>query len=99
MLCTVSQITEIFGGESTLPDIQPAYYESMQVWEQDSPSLVVFDANDLRDTEFRGSYLGAVVEDAPLVSCTMEGAASSVLCQTLVRNNKWLTLQQTTIPT
>lgn len=49
-------------------DIQPAHYESMQVWEQDSPSLVLFHANDLDQTEFSGSYLGAVIEDAPLVS-------------------------------
>jgi ubiquinone biosynthesis UbiH/UbiF/VisC/COQ6 family hydroxylase len=56
-------------GESTISKVQPAYYDSMQVWEQDSPSLVVFDSNDLQGTQFQeGGYLGAVVEDEPLVS-------------------------------
>ena len=60
-------------GDSTLAKLQPAYYDSMQVWEQDSPSLVVFDGKDLEGTEFQeGGYLGAVVEDAPLVRALWE---------------------------
>jgi len=56
-------------GESVISNVHPAYYDSMQVWEQHSPSLVVFDSRDLAGTEFQeDGYLGAVVEDTPLVA-------------------------------
>jgi ubiquinone biosynthesis monooxygenase Coq6 len=42
-------------------------YRTMQVWEQDSPSLLVFTEGDLVDNEENQSGLGAVVEDQALV--------------------------------
>ena len=56
-------------GENTLSKLQPAYYDTMQVWEQDSPSLVLFTSKDLESTEYQdANYLGAVVEDSALVN-------------------------------
>lgn len=70
-------------GTSIVSFLNPAYYDSMQVWEQDSPSLVVFDYKDLQGTSFENvSYLGAVVEDAPLVAALWENIQDSVDCFT-----------------
>jgi ubiquinone biosynthesis UbiH/UbiF/VisC/COQ6 family hydroxylase len=68
-------------GEDTVSKLNPAYYDSMQVWEQDSPSLVVFDSKDLEGT-MNTKYLGAVVEDAPLVAALWDNIQDKVDCVT-----------------
>jgi ubiquinone biosynthesis UbiH/UbiF/VisC/COQ6 family hydroxylase len=68
-------------GENVVSKSQPAYYDSMQVWEQDSPSLVMFNSKDLEGT-MNTKYLGAVVEDAPLVAALWDEIQGRVDCVT-----------------
>ena len=58
-------------GEKTIQDLKDrlGYYESMQVWQANSPASLTFTTRDLHiDPSKATPYLGACVEDIPLVA-------------------------------
>ena len=58
-------------GDDTTKDLPLGTYNSMQIWEANSPAMLVFSNHDLDDGE-NNSKLGACVEDTALVSTLQE---------------------------
>jgi ubiquinone biosynthesis monooxygenase Coq6 len=55
-------------GESVTSQLPLGYYDSMQVWQAKSPASLTFTSRDLDADPTKAPYLGACVEDGPMVS-------------------------------
>ena len=54
-------------GSQTISEVPLGYYTSMQVWQANSPASLTFTSRDLNADPEQAPYLGACVEDGPLV--------------------------------
>ena len=69
-------------GNSVQSKLQLGYYESMQVWQANSPASLTFSTRDLDADPSKAPYLGACVEDGPLVAALWEEISNQTNCWT-----------------
>jgi ubiquinone biosynthesis monooxygenase Coq6 len=70
-------------GESVRAKLQLGYYDSMQVWQANSPASLTFTSKDLDVDPLKATaYLGATVEDGPLVASLWQEIQDSTKCWT-----------------
>lgn len=69
-------------GENVSSKLPLGYYESMQVWQANSPASLTFTTRDLHADPGKVPYLGACVEDGPLVSALWEEIQDTTKCWT-----------------
>ena len=69
-------------GKSVQSKLKLGYYESMQVWQANSPASLTFATRDLDADPLKAPYLGACVEDGPLVASLWEEIEDSTHCWT-----------------
>jgi ubiquinone biosynthesis monooxygenase Coq6 len=74
-------------GESVVSRLPLGHYDSMQVWQARSPSVLTFTARDLDADPSKATYLGACCEDQPIVASLWEElqSHSSTECITNAR--------------
>ncbi len=70
------QSLKVLGGAVT-SRLPLGYYDSMQVWQADSPATLTFTSNDLDGDPDKAPYLGACCEDQPLVATLWEDIRGS----------------------
>ena len=69
-------------GPSTVEQLQLGYYQSMQVWQAQSPASLTFTNRDLNADPLKAPYLGACVEDGPLVAALWSQIEENTTCYT-----------------
>lgn len=70
-------------GDSVNSRVSLGYYDSMQVWQAKSPASLTFTTRDLdSDPSKTPPYLGACVEDGPLVAALWEEIQDKTKCWT-----------------
>ena len=69
-------------GENVLSKVPLGYYESMQVWQANSPASLTFTTRDLHADPAKALFLGACAEDDRLVSALWEEIQESTKCWT-----------------
>jgi ubiquinone biosynthesis monooxygenase Coq6 len=69
-------------GDNVTSKLSLGYYESMQVWQAKSPASLTFTTRDLHADPSKAPFLGACVEDGPLVSALWEEIQDSTKCWT-----------------
>ena len=69
-------------GENVLSKVPLGYYESMQVWQANSPASLTFTTRDLHPDPGKATFLGACAEDDLLVSALWEEIQGSTKCWT-----------------
>lgn len=69
-------------GDNVVSKLPLGYYESMQVWQANSPASLTFTIRDLHADPLKATYLGACVEDGPLVSALWDEIQGSTKCWT-----------------
>jgi ubiquinone biosynthesis UbiH/UbiF/VisC/COQ6 family hydroxylase len=69
-------------GESARSQLPLGYYNSMQVWQANSPASLTFTNRDLDADPLKAPYLGACVEDGPLVAALWDEIQDSTRCWT-----------------
>lgn len=69
-------------GENVISKLPLGYYESMQVWQAKSPASLTFTTRDLHADPAKAPFLGACVEDGPLVSALWDEIQDSTKCWT-----------------
>lgn len=69
-------------GDNVVSKLPLGFYESMQVWQANSPASLTFTTRDLHADPAKALYLGACVEDGPLVSALWEEIQKSTRCWT-----------------
>jgi ubiquinone biosynthesis monooxygenase Coq6 len=72
-------------GDAVTSRLPLGYYDSMQVWQADSPATLTFTCNDLDGDLERAPYLGACCEDQPLVATLWENIHGHVHLMTNTR--------------
>ena len=69
-------------GDTITSQLQMGYYDSMQVWQANSPASLTFTTRDLDADPLKAPYLGACVEDGPLVASLWKEIENSTCCWT-----------------
>jgi ubiquinone biosynthesis monooxygenase Coq6 len=69
-------------GSSTVEQLQLGYYQSMQVWQAQSPASLTFTNRDLNADPIKAPHLGACVEDGPLVAALWNQIETTTKCYT-----------------
>ncbi len=69
-------------GDDVVSKLPLGYYESMQVWQANSPASLTFTTRDLHADPSKATYLGACVEDGSLVSALWDEIQDSTKCWT-----------------
>lgn len=69
-------------GTNVVSKLPLGYYESMQVWQANSPASLTFTTRDLHADPSKALYLGACVEDEPLVATLWDEIQGSTRCWT-----------------
>eukprot|EP00934_Nitzschia_sp_Nitz4_P004746 Nitzschia sp. Nitz4//scaffold31_size150131//72248//73723//NITZ4_002831-RA/size150131-processed-gene-0.110-mRNA-1//1//CDS//3329547668//4736//frame0 len=69
-------------GENVCNNLPLGYYDAMQVWQANSPASVTFTTRDLNADPLKAPYLGACVEDGPLVEALWNEIQANTTCFT-----------------
>lgn len=69
-------------GTNVVSKLPLGYYESMQVWQANSPASLTFTTRDLHADPSKAPFLGACVEDEPLVATLWDEIQGSTRCWT-----------------
>lgn len=69
-------------GPNVRSKLQLGYYDSMQVWQANSPASLTFTTKDLDADPLKAPYLGACVEDGPLVASLWNEIQGTTKCWT-----------------
>lgn len=72
-------------GDTVTSRLPLGYYDSMQVWQTDSPATLTFTSNDLDGDPDKAPYLGACCEDQSLVATLWEDIQGSTHLMTNTR--------------
>lgn len=72
-------------GEAVTSRLPLGYYDSMQVWEADSPASLTFTSSDLHGDHEKSLFLGACCEDQHLVTTLWDEIQGSTDCMTHTR--------------
>jgi ubiquinone biosynthesis monooxygenase Coq6 len=69
-------------GSNARSKLQLGYYDSMQIWQANSPASLTFTTRDLDADPLKAPYLGACVEDGPLVASLWNEIQGTTKCWT-----------------